>query len=54
MDDAKASGWQDSLKDFVKTNPDVEGSYTTYILPRYLIHDPFIGFPAEDKQFFEL
>ncbi|KIK58246.1 hypothetical protein GYMLUDRAFT_98191 [Collybiopsis luxurians FD-317 M1] len=36
VDDKDARGWQDSLKEFVKTNPDVP------------------GFPAKDKQFFEL
>jgi hypothetical protein len=36
VDDKDARGWQVSLKDFVKANPDVS------------------GFPADDKQFFEL
>ncbi|KAJ3751759.1 hypothetical protein EV360DRAFT_89403 [Lentinula raphanica] len=36
VDDKKASGWQQSLKEFIKENPDVP------------------GFPANNKQFFEL
>ncbi|KAJ3832032.1 hypothetical protein F5878DRAFT_635685 [Lentinula raphanica] len=36
VDDKKASGWQQSLKEFIKENPDAP------------------GFPANNKQFFEL
>jgi hypothetical protein len=59
VDDQKAIGWRESLREFVKVNPTVEGtSFGLNGSSHFLILD-FISFissgnPADNKQFFQL
>lgn len=52
VDDSEATAWKNSLEEFVKTNPDVEGKPLS--LQTITVSDVILGFPAGNKQFFQL
>ena len=55
VDDSEASSWKDWLKEYVSTNPNIEGQYKCRTHHVALVLTPMrVGFPVDDKQFFQL
>jgi hypothetical protein len=55
VDDADATAWKDELKQYVTKNP-VEGKvkHLSQWIIRISYNTRSVGFPEEDKQFFQL